>query len=95
MRHGEVTECTGAFGVHAPLGDHLARKVGQFFQMPDILQQHGPAWASRHGVLVVGHWGGSSGREFGHGRSLSNRVFSAQPLGRPEEFLRIVDCYPK
>ena len=34
-------------------GNHFARKVGQFFEVPHVLQQHGAAAACGDHVLVV------------------------------------------
>ncbi len=55
MGDGEGAEGAGALGVHAPLRDHLAVEVGQLFQVPDVLKQHGPPRPGRHCVLVVNH----------------------------------------
>jgi hypothetical protein len=38
--------------------------MGQLFQIPDILQEHRPARASGHGILIVGYRGAGSGGEF-------------------------------
>ena len=54
----------GALGVHAPLGDHLPVKVGEFLQKPDILKQHRAARSGGHGVLVVDDWGAVPGGQF-------------------------------
>ena len=64
MRDGELAEGSGSLGVHAPLGDHLPVKMGQLFQVPDILQQHGSTWPSGHCILIVGHRCASGGGQF-------------------------------
>ena len=55
VRHGEGAESAGTFGMHAPLGDHLAVKVGQFLQKPHILQQHRATRSGGQAVLVIGY----------------------------------------
>ena len=55
---GEGTERAGTFGVHAPLRNNFAHKVGELFVEPHILRQQGAAWAGCHAVLIV-HDGGA------------------------------------
>jgi hypothetical protein len=55
-------------------------KVGQFFQVPHILQQHGAARAGGQRVLVVGNRRACGGGEFGH-----QSPFTDESL--PERFL--------
>ncbi len=64
LRDGERAEGARALGVHAALGDHLAVEVRQFFQVPDILQQHRTAWSGGHRILVVRHGCAGGGGQF-------------------------------
>ena len=52
-RHRQGAEGARALGVHATFGDHLAREMREFLEMPDVLQQYRPVRARRHDVLVV------------------------------------------
>ena len=61
MGDGELAKSARAFGVHAPFRDHLAVKMGQLFQVPDILQQHGAARTGGHGILIIGYRCAGSG----------------------------------
>jgi len=61
--HGERAEGTGALGVHAAFGNDLAVEVCELFQVPGVLQQHGPTWAGGHRILVVVHGCSGNGRQ--------------------------------
>ena len=50
---GEGAEGAGAFGVHAALRDDFPVEVGEFLQIPHILQEHGPPRPGGKDVLVV------------------------------------------
>ena len=63
VRDGEGTVGARAFGVHAPLGNHLAVEVGQLFQKPDILEQLVAARAGGQHVLIIGHRNSGVGRQ--------------------------------
>src|ERR1700733_9555621 len=53
MRDSEGPMRTGTFGVHAPLGNHFAVKVCEFFDQPDVLQQGRAARAGGLDVEIV------------------------------------------
>ncbi|MCY1297582.1 hypothetical protein D9M70_470290 [compost metagenome] len=55
VRDPERAVGTGALGMHAALGNDFTVEVGQFFEEPDILQQHRAARACRLRVLVIGN----------------------------------------
>ena len=61
---GELAESAGSLGVHTPLRDHLPVEVSELLLVPDVLHQHGAAWAGGHGVLVVRHGCTGSGGQF-------------------------------
>ena len=52
-RNGKGTVGAGTLGVHATLGNHFARKMGQLFDQPDILQERRPSWSGGLNVEVV------------------------------------------
>ena len=54
VHHGEGSEGSRSFGVHAPLGDDFAVEVGEFFEEPRVLQGYGAALSGCLNVLVVG-----------------------------------------
>ncbi|MGY4427993.1 hypothetical protein ACVWWO_000470 [Bradyrhizobium sp. F1.13.1] len=54
VRHRERAVSSPAFGVHAPLRDHLAVEVGELLDQPDILQQGWAARSGGHDVGVIG-----------------------------------------
>jgi hypothetical protein len=64
MGDGESAMSTGPLDVHAALGNHLPVEVGEFFQIPDILQQHRAARSGGHNVLVVNDGGTVPGDQF-------------------------------
>ena len=56
--------------MHAAFRDHLAVEMREFFQVPQVLQQHRTAWAGGEHILVVGDGGARGGREaLGHGQT--------------------------
>ena len=54
VHHGEGSEGSRSFGVHAPFGDDFAVEVGEFFEEPRGLQGYGAAFPGCLNVLVVG-----------------------------------------
>lgn len=55
VRHGEGPESSRSFGVHAAFGDHFPVEMGEFFEIPYVLQHGGAAHAGGLDVLVVGN----------------------------------------
>ena len=64
MGDGEFAKGARSLGMHTALRDHLPVKMSQFFQIPDILQQHGPARTGGHGILIIGYRGAGCGGQF-------------------------------
>ncbi|MGY2982932.1 hypothetical protein ACVI1K_000279 [Bradyrhizobium sp. USDA 4508] len=90
---GEGAVRAGALGMHPPLRDHLAVKMRQLLDQPDILQQCGSARPRRQDVHIIGN-GGAGGvgqkRSFGlvaHRKLLAEGQHFAvpAPAGRPGE----------
>ena len=55
VRHGEGPESSRSFGVHAAFGDHFPVEMGEFFEIPYVLQHGGAAHVGGLDVLVVGN----------------------------------------
>jgi hypothetical protein len=64
MGDGECAVSPGSLGVHTALGDHFPVEMGEFLQVPDILQQNWTTRSGGHGVLVVDNRGAVSVGEF-------------------------------
>ena len=47
--------------MHSAFRDNLTVEVGQFFQKPDILQQHRAARASGDDIIIIDNRGASGG----------------------------------
>ncbi len=53
LRDGKRAKSARPLGVHTALRDHFPVKVGQFFQKPDILQQHRAARTCSDDIIII------------------------------------------
>ena len=67
VRDREGAKRARALGMHAPLGNHLAHEVGEFFVEPHILGQQRAAWACGQAVTIRRHGGAEVGGQVGDG----------------------------
>ena len=47
----------GAFGVHTAFGDDFTVEMGQLFEEPRILKQHGAAGPGGKGIFIINYRG--------------------------------------